>query len=122
MKLSQKGKTERKREKNNSVFLVILMSCSITEIALFFNKMSEGCSRVIDIYCGEVSTADCLGTVADSIVGKIKAKLQKCLSALKRKHNTHRNTYVIRKVSKAEELMRGMRNLFKICLNGLHGR
>ena len=97
------------------------MLCSITEIALFFNKISERCSRVIDIYCGEVSTVDGLGTDTDSI-GKYKSKLQICLSALKRKHNTHRNTYLIRKVSKAEELMRGMRNLFKICLNGLHGR
>lgn len=109
MRLSQKGKTERKREKNISVFLMILMLCSIREIALFISKISERCSRVIDIYCGEVSTADCLGTVTDNIVGKkMKAKLQKCLPALKRKHSTHRDTYLIRKVSKAEELMWGM--------------
>lgn len=85
MRLSQKGKTEREREKNISVFLMILMLCSIREIALFISKISERCSRVIDIYCGEVSTADCLGTVTDSVVGKNESKTAKMFTSTEKK-------------------------------------
>lgn len=85
MRLSQKGKTEREREKNISVFLMILMLRSIREIALFISKISERRSKVIDIYCGEVSTTDSLGTVTESIVGKNESKTGKMFTSTEKK-------------------------------------